>query len=158
MLQAAGLAAYDGVDWSAVEPQTQAARARAEATDSLAFTTALRRVEAYAHRVASAWGRDFDVLLCPTMTGAPPPAGRIMQLMHEDPASASFELIRMTAFTTAANLTGLPSISLPTHVDARGLPIGTMLVGAPWGESAMFALAAEIERLRPWSDRRPPTP
>lgn len=157
-LQAAGLAMYDGVEWAATEPHVRAARQRAEQTSSLTFTMMLRQVESFAHRLALHWGRDFDVLICPTTAGRPPEAGHIIRLMHERPVDASLPTLTLTAFTAAANLAGLPAVSLPTHT-ADGLPIGTMIVGGPWDDGRLLRLAAEVEQLRPWMDRSvAPTP
>ena len=47
-------------------------------------------------------------------------------------------------------------MSVPLHWNAAGLPIG-MQFAARLGEDAMlFRLASQLERARPWFDRRPP--
>jgi amidase len=57
------------------------------------------------------------------------------------------------------SLTGLPVAAVPAGVDARGLPAGLQIVGPPFGEERVLAVAAEIERLRPigrpaWEERQ----
>jgi amidase len=47
------------------------------------------------------------------------------------------------------SLTGLPVAAVPAGLDARGLPVGLQLVGPPFGEERVLAVAAAIERLRP---------
>ena len=60
------------------------------------------------------------------------------------------------AFTAIFNATGQPAISLPLHWTEDGLPIGVQLV-APFGrEDLLIRVAAQLERARPWADRRPP--
>jgi amidase len=46
-------------------------------------------------------------------------------------------------------------MSVPLYWNAEGLPIGVMFTGRPEEETIMFALAAQLERARPWRDRRP---
>ncbi|XP_023554664.1 fatty acid amide hydrolase [Cucurbita pepo subsp. pepo] len=50
-------------------------------------------------------------------------------------------------FIIAANLIGLPAISVPIGYDKQGLPIGLQLIGRPWGEATILRLASAIEEL-----------
>ena len=61
----------------------------------------------------------------------------------------------MVAFTSAFNVVGLPAISLPTHTSSTGLPVGVQLVGGPWGEARLLAVAPQLEAALPWADRVP---
>jgi amidase len=54
------------------------------------------------------------------------------------------------------NATGQPAASVPAGFDAAGVPLAVQLVGRPGDEAALLSLAAQIERARPWADRRPP--
>ena len=56
--------------------------------------------------------------------------------------------------TTAANVAGLPALSVPFSMSSAGLPIGVQLIAPPDGEGGLLA-AAEI--LGPWGDE-PPRP
>ena len=51
--------------------------------------------------------------------------------------------------------TGHPAASLPLHMSADGLPIGTMVVSRFGDEGALFNLAAQLEQAAPWAHRRP---
>jgi len=50
-------------------------------------------------------------------------------------------------FTIAANLVGIPGISVPAGSDNQGLPIGLQLQAAQWGEAALLRAAAGIAAL-----------
>ena len=60
-----------------------------------------------------------------------------------------------TPFTYPFNISGQPAISLPLGWSDDGLPIGVQLVGQPYGEARIIALAAQIERAAPWQARYP---
>jgi len=49
-------------------------------------------------------------------------------------------------FTVTVNLAGLPGVSVPTGLDASGLPLGLQLIGQPWGEADMLNTAFTLEQ------------
>ena len=49
-----------------------------------------------------------------------------------------------------------PSMSVPLHWTAEGLPVGVQLVGARRKDRTLLALAAELEQACPWVHRWPP--
>jgi aspartyl-tRNA(Asn)/glutamyl-tRNA(Gln) amidotransferase subunit A len=51
---------------------------------------------------------------------------------------------------------GLPAISIPCGFTNSGLPIGLQIVGAPFAESTLLALAHAYEQKTDWHRRRPP--
>jgi len=48
-------------------------------------------------------------------------------------------------FTVTVNLAGLPGISVPAGLDARGLPLGLQLIGRAFDEESLFKVAGVIE-------------
>ena len=144
-LTAAGLGTIAGIDWDSVEPHVRVVYERARDTNSLRYTAILQDLELYTRRLVAAWGTSFDVLLTPSTAIPAPPAGEILSAAHARPSDASLALMQLTAFTTAANLTGLPAISLPVRSD--GLPVGVMLTAGPWDEATLLRLAAQLEGL-----------
>jgi amidase len=106
-------------------------------------------------RVVAQWHVKWDVWLTPTL-GAPPLALGSIDIAETDVAKASAPLLSYVPITPLQNATGQPAINLPLYWNGSGLPIGTQLVGRFGDEWTLLALAAELERARPWDRRRPP--
>ena len=49
-------------------------------------------------------------------------------------------------FTVAADLAGIPAMSVPVGLDGAGLPLGLQVMGRPFDEETVFAVSAAIER------------
>ena len=56
------------------------------------------------------------------------------------------EMYLNDVFTVTVNMAGLPGISVPSGLDAQGLPLGLQLIGRPFEEETLFALGAVIEQ------------
>ncbi len=56
----------------------------------------------------------------------------------------------MIAWTALWNVTGNPAASVPAGLAADGLPVAVQLVGRIGEETTLLALAAQLERTRPW--------
>lgn len=143
------------VDYDQAEPHIAAQFANASARSSIEYAQAAKMVELLSRDLMAAWGRDFDVLITPTMGVPPAPAGVIMELSHANPNEPAELVVATVAFTAFANVTGQPAISLPVHQTADGVPIGAQLVGAPFDEVTLIRLAAALEQALPWADRQP---
>jgi amidase len=154
-LTQAGLADYEGVDWTAVEPHIAHQRKLADETGAYDFALAARALELLSRQEVARWGRDFDVLLTPTSAILPPPAGSIMKAQHATPDAPVPEVVASVSFTAFGNITGLPAVSLPLHSTAEGLPVGVQLTCGPWDEATLLRLSAQLEQAIPWIERRP---
>ena len=97
---------------------------------------------------------EYDLLLTPTL-GEPPWLIGELDLTQSDDALRA-RLNRYVAFTPLCNTSGYPALSVPLFWNAEGLPIGVQFVGPYAGEELLFELAGQLERARPWTDRRPP--
>jgi amidase len=156
VLAEAGLAEYEGVDWSAVEPHSAHQRKHASELGAWDYATAARTLEKVSRREVARWGRDFDVLLTPTSAIVAPVAGEWLAAAHAAPDQPLFDLVRSVSFTAFGNVVGLPAVSLPLYWSDDGLPVGVQLVAGPWEEARLVALSAQLEQARPWSERRAP--
>jgi amidase len=149
--------AYWGVaDWNRVEPLSRAMKEAAESVDSLTYVQAVAGLQILTRHLLQAWGRDFDVYLTPTIAIEPPEVGSLYANLGDDPMEPLMRAADMAAFTPLFNVTGQPAVSLPLHWSDAGLPVGVQLVGAPWAESTLLRLSAQLEAAVPWRDRRPP--
>ncbi|MDX6601095.1 MAG: amidase [Solirubrobacterales bacterium] len=152
-----GIADYDGVDWSQVEPHNRHAyEAATDRVSAYEYVVAVQKLERLSRREVARWGRDFDVLLTPTSGILPPPTGQVLAAQHAAPDQPVFETVQSVCFSAFGNITGLPGISLPLHWTADDLPVGVMLTGRPFDEATLLRLGAQLEEARPWADRRAP--
>jgi aspartyl-tRNA(Asn)/glutamyl-tRNA(Gln) amidotransferase subunit A len=86
---------------------------------------------------AQAFGR-VDVILTPT---APSDAFSIGD-KTDDPITMYLNDV----FTVPTSLAGLPGISVPAGLSARGLPLGLQLIGRPFDEETVLRAAAALEQ------------
>ena len=142
-------------DWSKIEPLNAALRAQAAQMDSLAYVRGLVHLQRLSRRLVASWGRDFDLLLTPTLATEPPRIGELWEGAENDPTMPLMKAGAICPFTPLFNVSGQPAISLPMHWSEAGLPIGVQLVGKPWGEAALLRVAAQLEQAAPWRSRRP---
>ena len=106
-----------------------------------------------AHQILSLYV-EFDVFLTPTLAAPPPKLGYLSPVLNapRDLARRNGEFF---PFCGPANMTGQPSISLPLHKSADGLPMGMMFTGRYADEATLYRLAGQLEKECPWKDRRP---
>jgi amidase len=111
-----------------------------------------------AHRLGrqmAAFHQQWHVLLTPGLAMLPPALGWIDMMMN-DVDEYWRRVFTFSPFTVWFNLTGQPAIVLPLGRSPEGLPVAVQLVARYGDEATLFRLAAQLERARPWIDRRPP--
>jgi len=99
----------------------------------------------------------YDLLVSSTMGILPLEAGKYNPFSRPDMPVRDWvlERRRWSGNTAMCNVTGQPSITVPLAQSKSGMPIGIEIDG-PVGEDALvLQLAAQLERARPWKDRRP---
>jgi aspartyl-tRNA(Asn)/glutamyl-tRNA(Gln) amidotransferase subunit A len=79
-----------------------------------------------------------DVIITPT---SPTTAFKIGEKI-DDPLTMYLSDI----YTTSANLTGIPAISIPCGKDTKGLPIGLQIMGKPLPEGLILKVAYALEQ------------
>ena len=136
-------------------PLTRWLRATGREQTGLAYAQAIAGMQRVTQRVATAWDA-FDVVLTPTLAQPPALVGSIRD--DTDPAGDFAEQCRFTPWTSIANLTGRPSVSLPLGWTEDPLPVGVMLTGRLGDDALLLALSAQLEAAEPWHDRRAPDP
>ena len=133
----------------------------------------------YWHQLAIAMGnfhQDYDLYLTPTIAVLPPRigdnepskaeamlmnvinacgAGRVLKALGIVDKLASESMAKMP-FTQVANMTGQPAMSMPLHWSEDNLPVGVQFIAPNGREDRLFKLAAQLERARPWIDKKPP--
>ncbi len=113
---------------------------------------AIRRGE----RVADALDRraltDHDVLILPTMPLLPPQTGFLDGL---DTVRAQLRSMPYVANTALTNVSGHPTLSVPGGRSREGWPIGVSLIARRGAEGLLLAVAAQLERERPWPGLAP---
>jgi aspartyl-tRNA(Asn)/glutamyl-tRNA(Gln) amidotransferase subunit A len=89
-----------------------------------------------------------DLIACPV---APTPAFKIGE-KADDPLTMYLSDI----FTIAANLAGIPAMSVPCGFSSAGLPIGLQLMGRPFDEESLIRAGSAFERATEHHLRTPP--
>jgi aspartyl-tRNA(Asn)/glutamyl-tRNA(Gln) amidotransferase subunit A len=89
-----------------------------------------------------------DLVAMPTSPTAAFPLG--------ERAADPLQMYLADVFTVAANLTGLPAISVPCGFTPERLPVGLQLTAHAWEEATLLRAARAYERVTSWSTERPP--
>lgn len=63
---------------------------------------------------------------------------------------------KMTLQTMPFNVTGNPTLAIPTGFSKSGLPLGMQIVGRAFDEPTVLRIGAAYERATRWIDERPP--
>jgi Asp-tRNA(Asn)/Glu-tRNA(Gln) amidotransferase A subunit family amidase len=106
-------------------------------------------------RQMAAFHAGYDVLLTPGLGTLPPKLGWI-DMMLEDVDEYWRRVFTFSPFTVWFNLTGQPALMLPLGRTASGFPIAVQLAGRYGEEGTILSLGAQLEKARPWFDKKPP--
>jgi amidase len=130
--------------------------AYAMAGRQIAAADYIRAVQTF-HRIGRRLGAFFerhDVLLSPTLARATLPLGAL----RTDGTLEDFRtgMAPFIAFTAVCNAASVPAASLPLGRTPEGLPIGVQIAGPLGSDGLLLSLSGQIERARPWRNKRPP--
>ncbi|WP_037357259.1 Asp-tRNA(Asn)/Glu-tRNA(Gln) amidotransferase GatCAB subunit A [Amycolatopsis orientalis] len=96
---------------------------------------------------------EVDVIAFPTVAA---PAAEFGSDSVSYPDGTTESVIDAYArFPLAANLTGLPALSVPCGFTTDGLPIGLQLAGRAFGEAQLLLAGRQFEEATDWADRIP---
>jgi amidase len=110
-----------------------------------------RAAEPLLHRqIGSVFG-DVDVLLAPTTATPPPRIGAFDGLSGWQTDQA---MIAACPYAWPWNVLGWPGVNVPAGL-TDGLPLGAQLLGPSHSEERLIALAAQLETVERWDERRP---
>jgi len=105
-------------------------------------------------RQMAAFHASYDVLLTPGLGTFPPKLGWI-DMMLEDVDEYWRRVFTFSPFTVWFNLTGQPALMLPLGRSVSGFPIAVQLAGRFGDEGTILSLGAQLEKARPWINKRP---
>ena len=137
-----------------VENATWGTAQRSEKITSADYVRATQTMHRLGRQMA-AFHANYDVLLTPGLGTLPPKLGWIDQML-EDVDEYWRRVFTFSPFTVWFNLTGQPALMLPLGRSATGFPIAVQLVGRYGDEGTILSLGAQLEKARPWFDRKPP--
>jgi aspartyl-tRNA(Asn)/glutamyl-tRNA(Gln) amidotransferase subunit A len=91
--------------------------------------------------------REVDAIVTPT---SPTPA-----FLKGDKTANPLAMYLNDIYTIGVNLAGLPGISIPCGFTKGGLPIGLQVIGQPFKETELLAVAGAYEARTDWHTRHP---
>ncbi len=100
-----------------------------------------------ARKVRALIKRDFELAFAAGIDAILTPATPSSAFGIGEMATASpVEMYLNDVFTVTVNLAGLPGVSVPVGLDAKGLPLGLQLIGKPWEEGDLLNHAYVLEQ------------
>lgn len=139
-----------------IEGVSRGAMAYAATISGDRYLQSVGTIHRYGRQMA-AFFQDYDILLTTTLAEPPAVVGRFS---HDTEDYVGFRtgpdgVFAYSPYAAAFNASGQPAASVPLCWSQDGLPIGIHLA-APFGKDEMLmSLCADLERARPWFDRRP---
>jgi len=137
MFEVAGRDFFSNLLDAAGTPLNEASSNLQYFANELPVLTAIQQADALAQRDAFKQGlltfmQDYDVILCPVNSQIAPLHSQAVAL--DDPS-----------YTEPYNLAGLPAAVIRAGISSQGLPIGVQIVGRPWAEHVVLAVAQFLE-------------
>ncbi|WP_208457797.1 amidase [Burkholderia sp. BCC0405] len=163
-----------GADDTGFEPDTLIMAAFGRAMPATDYVESYMRLNEYS-RALGEFHQRYDVLITPTVAMQAPRIGELATPRSQQRLLKALDMLGLTRavlhsaivrrvvlknlarvpYTQLANLTGVPSMSVPLHWGDDQLPWGVQFVASHGTEGMLFRLAAQLERAKPWFDRVP---
>lgn len=141
------------VEESPLESSTKLMAAAGKQVSADAYINAvdsLRVIE----RAMNSFHQSTDIVLSPVLSMPPAKIGWL-DMNSSNLREYGEHFKQYSGFTALYNGTGQPSLSLPLHLSASGLPIGVMFTGAWGADQLLLNLAKQLEDSHPWPRRAP---
>ena len=104
----------------------------------------------YAAEVTMAqFHQSCDIIVSPVLTKTPAKLGWL-NMNSNDMKEYTQRFRQYSGFTSIYNGTGQPSMSIPLHRSAIGLPVGVMFTGSWGSDQLLLDLASQLEKSQPW--------
>jgi aspartyl-tRNA(Asn)/glutamyl-tRNA(Gln) amidotransferase subunit A len=113
-----------------------------KSVSAVAYVETLKRLRECRRDIRRVFA-DVDVLLLPTMREPAPLLSATVTETHVRPPS------NVSAF----NRFGTPALSLPCGFSRGGMPVGLQIVGRPFDEPNVLAVAYAYQQLSPWREK-----
>ncbi|MFH2131549.1 MAG: amidase [bacterium] len=97
----------------------------------------------------------YDIFISPVLAGPPLKIG-VLSTDLDDIGEMMGRLLSYMPFTSMFNVTGQPAMSVPLYWTPDGLPVGVQFAAKYANESLLYQLAGQLEKARPWINKRPP--
>lgn len=137
-----------------VEPQSWAYAQMGKQVTGAQYAAGVDALRAQAYETELWWEEQgWDLWLTPALTIQTPSLGEFKPTKEDPFGSLGMEPSR---FEVPSNVTGQPSLSLPLHHAADGMPLGVLLTAAYGREDVLLRVAAQLEQQMPWAHRVPP--
>ncbi|KQC09031.1 MAG: hypothetical protein APR62_03495 [Smithella sp. SDB] len=138
------------------------------------FVQAMREWD-IAARAMGQFHKKYDLYLTPTVAFPAAKIGELLPKSYEKILMKVLSIVKLgllakasgmvnkiaiktlakTPFTQIANFTGQPAMNVPLQWDKNDMPCGVQFV-APFGDEAtLFRLASQLEKAKPWFNKRP---
>lgn len=99
----------------------------------------------------------YDIVLTPATSMMAPPVGQWSASSYgAGDLSYWAQEGECYTFLPLFSVTGQPALVLPHYLTPEGLPVGIQIASAIGEDGVLYRLAGQLERARPWIDRRPP--
>ncbi|MEU9687943.1 amidase [Amycolatopsis japonica] len=140
-------------DQARLDPRTRANARQGSALAGPALRLARATEPLLQRQIGSVFGR-VDVVLTPTTATPPPRIGTFDQLSGWQTDQA---MIAACPYAWPWNVLGWPGVNVPAGLTPDGLPLGGQLLGPSHAEERLISLAAQLEEVERWQDRKPET-
>jgi len=138
---------------SLYEPLTWALYEKGRRYSAADYLNAITQIQRTSREIARFF-ENYDILLTPVLAEPPVRLGTF-DVSGNDPMKAWDRVVEFAPFTAIYNATGQPAMSVPLFWNSKNLPVGSHFVGRFGDEATLFQLASQLEKARPWVDRKP---